>query len=202
MSLDFPLLGERVLLRPFAPGDAPAAHGIYGDPEVMRYVGAGEAATPDTTEQMIADYRRHQREHGFAFWAVIERSTGRLIGDAGLEVTRFGTELGYTLARDAWGRGLATEAAALCVEVAFGPLGLSRLVALADVENPASSRVLEKLGFRPDAAPDEIATDVGSPDADVPDADAHSWASPPGTVIVYGRPHRRFVRDGPAPGRR
>ncbi|MGP5304256.1 GNAT family N-acetyltransferase [Brachybacterium alimentarium] len=197
MSLDFPLLGERVLLRPFAPGDAPAAHGIYGDPEVMRYVGAGEAATPDTTEQMIADYRRHQREHGFAFWAVIERSTGRLIGDAGLEVTRFGTELGYTLARDAWGRGLATEAAALCVEAAFGPLGLSRLVALADVENPASSRVLEKLGFRPDAAPDEIATDIGSPDAA-----AHSWASPPGTVIVYGRPHRRFVRDGPAPGRR
>ena len=50
--------------------------------------------------------------------------------------------------------------------------------------------------------PDEIATDVGSPDADVPDADARSWASPPGTVIVYGRPHRRFVRDGPAPGRR
>ncbi|MGO2584263.1 MAG: GNAT family N-acetyltransferase [Brachybacterium tyrofermentans] len=162
--LAFPLVGERVLLRPFEQADAAAAHGIYGDAAVMRYVGDGEAVSPATTTQMITDYRRHQGERGFAFRAVIDRGTGGLIGDAGLEVTRFGTELGYTLARDAWGRGLATEAAQLCVDAAFGPLDISRLVAVADVENPVSARVLEKLGF-----------------------------ALAGTVTAYGRPHRRFA---------
>lgn len=145
--LSFPLRGERVLLRPFETTDVPAAHGVYGDEEVMRYVGAGGAVPPEETARMIAGYRRHQREHGFAFWAVVDRGSGALIGDAGIEVTEHGPELGYTLARTAWGQGLATEAARLCVAAAFGPLGMLRLVALADVENPASARVLEKIGF-------------------------------------------------------
>lgn len=162
--LAFPLVGDRVLLRPFEQADAAAAHRIYGDPEVMRYVGDGRAVSPRTTAQMITDYRRHQHENGFAFWAMIDRATGGLIGDAGLEITRFGTELGYTLARAAWGRGLATEAAQLCVDAAFGPLDIPRLVAVADAENPASARVLEKLGF-----------------------------TAQGTAAAYGRPHRHYA---------
>jgi [ribosomal protein S5]-alanine N-acetyltransferase len=168
MALDLPLRSCRLLLRPFEEADAPAAHAVYGDAEVMRYVGEGRPATPEQTAEMIADYRRGQREHGFAFWAVIERSSGRLIGDAGLEPTRFGTELGYTLGRASWGRGFATEAAGLCVEAAFGPLELARLVALADVANPASAHVLTKLGF-----------------------------TRAGEVTAYGRPHGRFVLERP-----
>ncbi|WP_218192345.1 GNAT family N-acetyltransferase [Brachybacterium vulturis] len=145
--LSFPLCGGRVLLRPFETTDVPAAHAVYGDEEVMRYVGEGGAVPPEETARMIAGYRRHQREHGFACWAVVDRSSGELVGDAGLEVTERGIELGYTLARVAWGRGLATEAARRCVGAAFGPLELPRLVALVDVENPASARVLEKIGF-------------------------------------------------------
>src|SRR5699024_4825713 len=72
---------------------------------------------------------------------------GQLIGDAGLEVTEHGVELGYTLGRHWWGRGLATEAAGLCIDAALGPLGLTHLVALADARNPGSVRVLEKVGF-------------------------------------------------------
>lgn len=147
-SLSFPLRGDRVLLRPFEPADADAAHAVYGDEEVMRHVGEGGAVSREETAQMIEGYRRHQHEHGFACWAVVDRGTGELIGDAGLEITAHGVELGYTLTRSAWGRGLATEAGRLCIAAAFGPLGLPRLVALADVDNPASLRVLEKLGFR------------------------------------------------------
>lgn len=147
VPLTFPLLGERVLLRPFEQADAPAAHSVYGDAEVMRYVGEGGAVGRAETARMIAGYRRHQDQHGFAFWAVVDRQSGTLIGDAGLEVTAHGVELGYTLARRWWGRGLATEAARLCLSAAAGPLALPRLVALADVENPASARVLEKIGF-------------------------------------------------------
>lgn len=147
MSLSFPLLGDRVLLRPFETADAPAAHAVYGDDEVMRFVGEGGAVSPEETVRMVGGYRRHQDEHGFAFWAVMARGTGELIGDAGLEVTEHGVELGYTLSRRWWGRGLATEAASLCMDVAFGPLALGQVVALVDVDNPASARVLEKLGF-------------------------------------------------------
>lgn len=53
----------------------------------MRHVGEGGACSREETVQMIEGYRRHQHEHGFAFWAVVERGTGELIGDAGLEIT-------------------------------------------------------------------------------------------------------------------
>jgi [ribosomal protein S5]-alanine N-acetyltransferase len=56
-------------------------------------------------------------------------------------------ELGYTLGRAWWGRGYATEAAQACLDVAFGELALSSVIAIADPANPASARVLEKLGF-------------------------------------------------------
>ena len=147
MPLSFPLLGDRVLLRPFETADVPAAHTVYGDDEVMRFVGEGGAVSPEVTARMVEDYRRHQDEHGFAFWAVMARDTGELIGDAGLEVTGHGVELGYTLSRRWWGRGLATEAASLCMEAAVGPLSLGQVVALVDADHPTSARVLEKLGF-------------------------------------------------------
>lgn len=164
MTLDFPLRGDRLELRPFEVSDLEAALRIYGDPEVMRHVGEGGAVGREEAARMLADYRAHQDRHGFAFWAVFERRSGELIGDAGLEVTGEGVELGYTLARSAWGKGLATEAAQLCVQAAFGPLALPRLVALAAVENSASARVLEKLGFTPGPR-----------------------------IPAYGRPHRRFT---------
>jgi ribosomal-protein-alanine N-acetyltransferase len=166
MPLEFPLRGARLDLRPFTAADATAAHRVYGDAEVMRHVGEGEPASPEQTARMLAEYADHQARHGFAFWAVIERGTGELIGDAGLELTAQGVELGYTLARDRWGHGFATEAGRLCVEAADGPLGLRRLVALADVENPASAAVLDRLGFVEDQV-----------------------------VRAYGRQHRRFVRE-------
>ncbi|MGY5766447.1 GNAT family N-acetyltransferase [Brachybacterium sp. DNPG3] len=171
-----PLRGARVLLRPFTAADGLDAaagrgmHAVYGDAEVMRFVGDGRPTTPAQSAAMITDYRRHQEEHGFAFWAVLDAADGRLVGDAGLEVTEHGVELGYTLARSHWGRGIGTEAARLCVDAAFGPLALPRLVALADAGNDASAHVLAKLGFR-----------AGD-----------------GAVPAYGRPHRRFVLERPA----
>ena len=87
MPLEFPLRGARLDLRPFTSSDAAAAHRIYGDAGVMRHVGEGEPSSPEQTARMLVEYAAHQGRHGFAFWAVIERETGALIGDAGLEVT-------------------------------------------------------------------------------------------------------------------
>jgi RimJ/RimL family protein N-acetyltransferase len=88
-------------------------------------------------------------KHGFGLLAVTERETGRLIGEAGLQYLEEGPdiEVGYTLARAAWGRGYATEAAGAILRWGFAGLRLHRIVAVADPANAASLRVLEKLGM-------------------------------------------------------
>jgi RimJ/RimL family protein N-acetyltransferase len=160
----------RLLLRPFAPGDAPLVHRVYSDPEVMRYVATGPMADLAVTERLLQDYEAHQRRHGYSFWAVIERGSGSLIGDAGLYRTPAGeVELGYTLGLSWWGRGYATEAASAWLASAFGSLGVSEVVALAEPANVASLHVLEKLGMRR-----------------------------AGERIAFGRPHAVFRTQRPA----
>jgi RimJ/RimL family protein N-acetyltransferase len=141
----------RLVLRPFAAGDAVLVHGVYSDPKVMRYVATGPMAELTVTERLLQDYAGHQQRHGYSFWAVVERSSGALIGDAGLYRTPAGeVELGYTLGAAWWGRGYATEAASRWLSVAFGELALDEVVALAEPANAASLRVLDKLGMRRD----------------------------------------------------
>jgi [ribosomal protein S5]-alanine N-acetyltransferase len=138
----------RLLLRPFRPADAKIVHSIYSDPVVMRYVATGPMADVAVTERLLEDYTAHQQRHGYSFWAVIERSSGLLIGDSGLYRTPAGeVELGYTLGAAWWGRGYATEAAGTWLSVAFGELGINEVVALAEPANVASMRVLAKLGL-------------------------------------------------------
>ena len=139
----------RLLLRPFRLEDVAIVHRIYSDPEVMRYVAAGPLADIGHTRRLIADYTDHQRRHGFSFWAVIERESGALIGDAGLYRTMAGElELGYTLGAEWWGRGYATEAAGAWLRFAFEELRAQEVVALAEPANTGSLHVLEKLGMR------------------------------------------------------
>ena len=148
-----------------------AAAAVYGDPLVMRYVGHGAVANPSAVERMLAEYIAHERRHGFSVWAVLERASGELIGDAGLFRRADGdVELGYTLRRTSWGRGYATEAAAAWVAAAFGDLGLEVLIAQTDIPNTDSAHVLEKVGFTPN-----------------------------GTRMAYGREHRVFRQERPAP---
>jgi ribosomal-protein-alanine N-acetyltransferase len=138
----------RLILRPFAAVDAPRAHRVYSDPQVMRYVATGPMEDIGVTERLLYDYDIHQQMHGYSFWAVVERATGELIGDAGLYRTPTGeVELGYTLGLPWWGRGFATEAAGAWVDAAFDSLDIDEVVALAEPANHASLHVLEKLGM-------------------------------------------------------
>lgn len=146
MRIDFPLATPRLLVRPFRPEDATGMHDVYGDVKVMRYVGRGRPVSMDETRAMLDEYIRHQREHGYAFWAVCDRQGGQLIGDAGFEARDDGAEFGYTLGRAWWGRGLATEAGRLCLDAVNG-FDLPRITAVVDPANPASAGVLRKLGF-------------------------------------------------------
>jgi [ribosomal protein S5]-alanine N-acetyltransferase len=141
----------RLRLRSFTRADAEAAHRVYGDPDVMRYIEAGRpAAAQEDSRAMIDAYIEHERIHGFSFYAVIEAETGVLVGDAGLyrrERDGREVELGYTLGREWWGLGYATEAARACLEIAFGRVGLDQVIALVIPDNRASIRVLEKVGM-------------------------------------------------------
>ena len=123
---------------------------LYADEQARRLTGG--VSTPEETRAAIEGYMDLQARAGYSFWAVIERDTGALVGEAGLKPFEDGgadVELGYAFGPAAWGRGYATEAARAIVAEAFGPLDLSRVVAVTRVENTASQHVLAKLGFQP-----------------------------------------------------
>jgi [ribosomal protein S5]-alanine N-acetyltransferase len=142
---------EHLTLRTWSLDDAEEGFKIWGDPEVMRYVMTGQPnANIEETRAWLGRMSAHHERHGFGFWAVVEKQTGQLIGSCGMGYQRDGglpIEFGYTLARSHWGRGLATEAAAACLQYAFEHLRLRELIARVDSRNVASQRVLEKIGF-------------------------------------------------------
>jgi ribosomal-protein-alanine N-acetyltransferase len=147
-EVGLPLLTERLELRAFEPGDLEALHAVYGDPEVTRFIPA--YPTLEHTRRALDIHVREAREGNPAFWALIERESGDLIGDAGLGLIEgIGPEfeLGYTIGPPWWGRGYATEAARAVRDHALGPLALPELLALVRPENVASINVLEKIGM-------------------------------------------------------
>jgi len=144
------LTTARLWLRPFEPADFDTVHAIYADPDVMRWVGHGAHRAPSETRSALRGYADAIAIRGYGFVAVVERATGDLIGDAGLHPLGGrgpDIEVGYTLARRAWGRGYGTEAARALVEHAFARLAATRVVAQVEPDNRASRHVLEKLGM-------------------------------------------------------
>ena len=99
-------------------------------------------------ERLLQRNVERWQTQGFGIWMLRDKAHGTLLGHCGLVVNEPpDVELIYALARDAWGRGLATEAAACVAQHAFATLGYERLFALVFQENRASMRVLEKLRF-------------------------------------------------------
>jgi RimJ/RimL family protein N-acetyltransferase len=121
---------------------------LHLDPEVSRYLGG--VRTPEATKQYLAAAMAHWDRHGFGLWALRTQS-GEFAGRAGIrhavveDAPEF--EILYTLKRDFWGRGLASEIAAALTGMARSQLELPSLVGLVVVGNDASCRVLEKAGF-------------------------------------------------------
>ena len=138
----------RLLLRPGWAEDAPALAAAIADERIVRNLAT--APWPYRLRDAEAFLAR-PRDPILPSFLVFERTAGepRLVGSCGLGRTPSGgVELGYWIARHFWGRGLATEAAAPLIEIARA-LRLPRLQASYFLDNPASGRVLEKLGFEP-----------------------------------------------------
>ena len=138
----------RLLLRPGWAEDAPALAAAIADERIVRNLAT--APWPYRLRDAEA-FLAQPRDPLLPSFLVFERTDGdpRLIGSCGLGRRPSGAvELGYWIARPFWGRGLATEASAALVAIARA-LRLSRLQASHFLDNPASGRVLEKLGFEP-----------------------------------------------------
>jgi RimJ/RimL family protein N-acetyltransferase len=123
---------------------------VNGDPQVTRFMRA--YPTIEHTRRALDVHVREALAGNPAFWAVIERASGELIGDAGVGlVDGIGPEfeLGYSLGTRWWGLGYATEAARAVREYALGELALTEVLALVQPGNAASINVLEKIGMEP-----------------------------------------------------
>ena len=145
------LNSERLVLRPFETADAP---------ETVRLAGAREVAAttlriphPYTTadaELFIASCEEKARQNLASVFAIGLRAGPRLVGAVGLELelTHQRAELGYWIGVPYWGNGYATEAASAAVRYGFDTLHLARIYAMHFPENPASGKVLRKIGMR------------------------------------------------------
>jgi len=140
---------ECVLLDPLAREDFAWLFALYADAEVMRYIGRGPR-TEEESRRNLDWLLAHGERLPFGYWVLREHATGERVGGAVLMIRREGApvELGFMLARPAWGRGLATEVARALVAHAFADLTLPELQAFTDVENGASAAVLRKAGMR------------------------------------------------------
>ena len=143
---------ERLLLRPGWSQDAPALYRAIADERIVRNLASAPwPYAPGHAEAFLATERKASEPSLLIF-----RHGGgspELIGGIGLGRKPAGeTELGYWLRRDQWGRGYATEAGRALLATARDSLRLRRLDAGHFLDNPASGRVLEKLGFVPTGA--------------------------------------------------
>jgi len=144
----------RLRLRAHRVDDFEAFAAIWGDPEVSRYLGG----RPSTREESWMRLLRHPglwAMLGYGYWAIEEKAGGRLIGDIGyadfkrsMEPPLEGMpELGWVLAREAQGQGMAREALAAVLAWGRGHFGAHRAACIIDPDNAASVRLAESAGF-------------------------------------------------------
>jgi RimJ/RimL family protein N-acetyltransferase len=135
----------RLLLRPGFPEDAPALAAAIADEAIVKNL----AGPPWPFLMRDAEaYLARARDPVLPTLMIFERSHGpQLIGECGLARRQSGSvELGYWIARPFWGHGYATEACAALVDIAR-TIGLQSVQGSHFIDNPASARVLQKLGF-------------------------------------------------------
>lgn len=148
----------RLLLRPWRAADREPFARMNRDPRVMEFFPA--PLNSEESNALIDRAEAHFALHGFGPFAAELRGTGEFIGFVGLSVPAFQAaftpcvEIGWRLAAEHWGRGLATEGAREILDQAFTTLALSELVSFTVPANLRSRRVMEKLGMTRNPADD------------------------------------------------
>lgn len=120
---------------------------MCADPDVMRYLGGKPFDRLEAWRHM-AFLVGHWRLRGYGHWAVEEKSSGRFVGRLGFLNPQGwpGFEIGWTLGREHWGKGYATEGARRALDYAFNEMGREHVISLIHPDNKNSIRVAERLG--------------------------------------------------------
>ncbi|RMF35964.1 MAG: N-acetyltransferase [Alphaproteobacteria bacterium] len=159
---------ERLILRGWQDADRAAFAAINADPQVMEFFPA--LLSRAESDAVIERQTARLAEDGLCFLALERRADGVLLGFTGLATVSFAApfapavEIGWRLARSAWGRGYATEAARACLRWGFADHGLAEILAFAVPGNTRSHAVMERIGMRrdPDGSFDHPALPAGN----------------------------------------
>ncbi|HVP46803.1 MAG TPA: GNAT family N-acetyltransferase [Bryobacteraceae bacterium] len=149
---------NRLILRQWQESDRAPFASLNADPRVMEFM-AGPLSRKES-DGLVDWIQSHFREHGFGLCAMELCEDHSFIGFVGLAVPSFQSaftpcvEIGWRIAADYWGRGLATEGAQEMVRYAFEEAGLDELVSFTVPANMRSRRVMEKLGMTHNAGDD------------------------------------------------
>jgi RimJ/RimL family protein N-acetyltransferase len=155
MTVALRLRTDRLVLRPVDAGDLDDVHALHNDEAVMRYLSRERARREDVRDTVLPAMLAWERRHpAWGYSAAIGSATGAFLGWV---LFRPATdrppapgelEIGWRLARSAWGRGYATEAAAAVLHHGFAELDVRSVFAVTMAVNTPSRRVMERLGMR------------------------------------------------------
>jgi RimJ/RimL family protein N-acetyltransferase len=149
---------ERLRLRNWQSSDREPFAQLNADPRVMEFF--PKRLSREESDAMVDRIESHFRAKGFGLYAAELRSDGRFVGYVGLHTPTFEAhftpcvEIGWRLASDVWGQGIATEGARAVVRHAFQELGLDEIMSFTVPANQRSIRIMQKLGMTHDAADD------------------------------------------------
>jgi [ribosomal protein S5]-alanine N-acetyltransferase len=137
-----------LILRPWKVEDAELLFQILQEPDILQYFPPAKF-TLEKTHRYINHQLNHWQERGYGHWAVSLKEDGRLVGWDGLEYLpeTDENEVAYLLSHQAWGRGLATQAARAAVKFGLETFELKEIIGLVHPENIGSIHVLEKCGL-------------------------------------------------------
>jgi [ribosomal protein S5]-alanine N-acetyltransferase len=139
----------RLLLRQFTLEDLDGLAALYADPTVMTFLGGPRSY--ERAQQHLAQIMQNYEEYGFGLWATVHKGERQLMGRCGLIpqviAGKSEVEIGYLLAKEYWGQGLASEAAAAIRDYGFSTVGCDRLISLIDPQNFASQKVAQRAGL-------------------------------------------------------
>lgn len=149
MTLIPTLATARLILRPFMLEDAPTVRALAGEREIAEMTTIPHPYEEGMAEEWIGTHQRAFEGGELVTWAITRREDGALLGAMSLSLNKANryAELGYWVGKPYWGRGYCTEAAQEALRYAFEVLGVNRVQARHMTKNPASGRVMQKIGM-------------------------------------------------------
>lgn len=145
---------KRLILRRFRVEDAEDMYNNWAsDPEVTTFLTWPTHASVDVTRSLLTDWVTRYEDGTYFNWVMESKETGHAIGNISVVQLREDIEaadIGYCMSRSYWGQGFMPEALKTVMDYLFDEVGLNRVAACHDSNNPKSGRVMQKAGMKPE----------------------------------------------------